>query len=275
MCNVMQARPCRLRFRETGINNLHIKPGQSESFPGASAAPGSSTSLIARRFFAFTLVELLVVISIIALLLAILLPAMNKAKQTAVAIKCQANLHQIGLAHSAYQSENNGCLASGWTISGFYKLWPYMGAANDVVGTHISPIYNCPLMPQGLAGWNTWSSFGINGYLGGPAGGDGSETESEVVSKPYRISSVLYPSGKIYAADYTRNSRLFWQSIALYNPATPSVMGDLDARHPGSTCNMLFLDSHAAAIPSSLIPSVVPVDFNKWLKINAESPNGL
>lgn len=54
----------------------------------------------------FTLVELLVVIAIIALLLSILLPAMNKIREQARVTVCATNLHQWGLAISAYNTEN-------------------------------------------------------------------------------------------------------------------------------------------------------------------------
>jgi len=91
----------------------------------------------------FTLVELLVVISIIVLLMALMLPALSRARKQARAVVCQSNLKQWAVGYAVCTAENEGeCFGFvGWSAQGyplrksfyFEVLGPYVSDASDLV----------------------------------------------------------------------------------------------------------------------------------------------
>ncbi|MBN1376496.1 MAG: prepilin-type N-terminal cleavage/methylation domain-containing protein [Dehalococcoidia bacterium] len=97
---------------------------------------------------AFTLVELLVVISIIALLLAILLPALGKARETSRSTVCKTRLRQLNFALSLYAEDNNGCyLRNEWGDpqgKWFSKLAPYTADITANETNHVGRMLRCP-----------------------------------------------------------------------------------------------------------------------------------
>jgi len=105
----------------------------------------------------FTLIELLVVIAIIALLMAILMPALGRVRNQAKATACQANLHQWGLVWSAYANDHDGYFMKG--MGGKNDAW--MGALRSYYTE--AKIRLCPtatkFRSEGATG--TFSSWGI------------------------------------------------------------------------------------------------------------------
>ena len=86
--------------------------------------------IIMFRRNAFTLIELLVVIAVIALLLAIILPALKIAKQQASAIVCMSNEHQLALVWGLYYDDNEAFIVdgdTGDTTSGYFNYTPSGG----------------------------------------------------------------------------------------------------------------------------------------------------
>src|SRR3954463_11848548 len=106
-----------------------------------------------KRMRAFTLIELMVVIGIIALLIGIMLPTITRVRESAKAVACAAQLRQIGQAIISYSGANNGLLPA-WSGSHSYPndvkpndpdgpgwivlIERYVGAKPD------SPMFTCP-----------------------------------------------------------------------------------------------------------------------------------
>jgi prepilin-type N-terminal cleavage/methylation domain-containing protein/prepilin-type processing-associated H-X9-DG protein len=188
-----------------------------------------------RRIKGFTLVELLVVVSIICLMMSLLLPSLNRAQKQAEQVHCLANQRQLYLAWALYSTNNDDCLCVPYAYR--TALAPY-APQKDV-------FYCKTVAPQGVRQYGHGSSYGVSNTMGGEF--------RDGVHPHERFHKITQVSDSMVFAD-AETGGCFWpllrdseQKKWLWRPPDMLGLAGVTLRH-GNGCNMTFADGHGEMI---------------------------
>ncbi len=234
-----------------------------EARPGgvAARAAGSPPPPLSQRCCGFTLVELLVVIGIIAILIALLLPALQSARAQAKQVQCLSNLRQLGMMAHNYASISNGYFPIAKYGNG--DEWDFRVVTDAVTGVkQVGPgilwLYRGTMQIQQCPSYEQPSSTVTDPYTGYSYNvsfighGDG-----EAVFAPRKMSQVRRLSETALFGDgqYYGGTNKYMRAPVRENPVTigdavsvaTRAAGTLGYRHRNAT-NVCYADGHAAGV---------------------------
>jgi prepilin-type N-terminal cleavage/methylation domain-containing protein/prepilin-type processing-associated H-X9-DG protein len=215
----------------------------------------------------FTLIELLVVIAIIAILASMLLPALSKAKASALKTNCLSNLHNIGLAMMMYADDFEGMIPRGNYTPWFLAYMPYVpegGLRGDFRNVRI---FHCPSYPKKNPRRKQVITYVINAWrFSSVTDQNGTEQIG-----PTKLERFERPSDSVHLADnedgpwrpiitglndsQTDLNDVWSPSHLPYSQTTRRLNPERRVAHKrhGDGCNLLFMDGHSRSLKAERI----------------------